>query len=306
MSVPLGLYKIFTEVARCQSFSQASKNLYITQPAVSQAIMQLEKELEVRLFTRNFKGVRLTREGEMLYEYAYSAIKLIDAGEKKIMETQNLLSGELQIGVGDTISRYYLLPYLERFHKEYPAIKLKIINRTTTKLCDKIKSGAIDLAICNLPIKDSGIEVRHCMKVHDIFVGGENYKQYAKETLSIEALSKLPLILLDRNSISRRYIEQFMLKKGIQIQSDIELGAHDLLLEFAKINLGVSCVIKEFSKEYLEKGELYELKLEEAIPARYIGACYLKSAPLSPAALAFIEGLQLSEEKNENDLKGNC
>ena len=119
MSVPLGLYKIFTEVAKCKSFSKASKNLYITQPAVSQAIMQLEKELDVRLFTRSSSGVRLTREGEMLYEYTYSAIKLIDMGEKKILETQNLLSGELQIGVGDTISRYYLLPYLERFHKEY-------------------------------------------------------------------------------------------------------------------------------------------------------------------------------------------
>ena len=296
MSVPLGLYKIFTEVAKCQSFSKASKNLYITQPAVSQAISQLEKELKVRLFTRNSSGVRLTREGEMLYEYTYSALKLIDLGEQKIIETQNLLSGELQIGVGDTISRYYLLPYLEKFHKEYPAIKLKIINRTTTKLCDKIKAGTIDLAICNLPIEDPSIEVRECMKVHDIFVGGENYKKYAKETLSMEALSQLPLILLDRNSISRRYIEQFMPKKGIQIQSDIELGAHDLLLEFAKINLGVSCVIKEFSKTYLEKEELYELKLEEKIPARAIGACYLKTAPLSSAALAFVENLKLSNK----------
>lgn len=299
MSAPLGLYKIFTEVAKCQSFSKASKNLYITQPAVSQAIMQLEEQLNVRLFTRTSKGVRLTSEGELLYEYTHSAIKLIDAGEKKLLETQNLLTGELQIGVGDTISRYYLLPYLESFHKEYPSIKLKIINRTTTKLCDKIKSGAIDLAICNLPIEDSSIEVRNCMEVHDIFVGGDSYKQQASKPLSFEELSQLPLIVLDRNSISRRYVEQFMLKKGVKIQPDIELGAHDLLLEFAKIDLGVSCVIKEFAKAYLDQEVLFEMKLEEEIPARHIGACYLKSVPLSPAATEFIERLQLPIKKDK-------
>lgn len=293
MSVPLGLYKIFIEVAKCKSFSKASKNLYITQPAVSQAIMQLEEQLNVRLFTRTARGVGLTREGEMLYEYAHAAIQLIAAGEKKLLDTQNLLTGELQIGVGDTISRYYLLPYLESFHKEYPAIKLKIINRTTTKLCEKIKAGTIDFAICNLPIEDSQIEVRNCMKVHDIFVGGKSYKERSKVPLSFEELGELPLIVLDQNSVSRRYVEQFMLKKGIKMRPDIELGAHDLLLEFAKIELGVSCVIKEFSEEYLEKEELYHLKLQEEIPARYIGACYLKSVPLSSAATAFIEGLQL-------------
>lgn len=293
MSVPLGLYKIFIEVAKCQSFSKASKNLYITQPAVSQAIMQLEEQLKARVFTRTAKGVILTREGELLYEYAHSAIKLIEAGEKKLLETQNLLTGELQIGVGDTISRYYLLPYLESFHKKYPSIKLKIINRTTTKLCNKIKAGTIDLAICNLPIEDSQIEVRNCMEVHDIFVGGKSYKQRSKVPLSFEELSDLPLIVLDQNSVSRRYVEQFMLRKGVKMRPDIELGAHDLLLEFAKIELGISCVIKEFSEEYLEKKELYHLKLQEEIPSRYIGACYLKSVPLSSAAMTFIEGLQL-------------
>lgn len=296
MSVPLGLYKIFIEVAKCKSFSKAAKNLYITQPAVSQAIMQLEEQLGVRLFTRTARGVGLTREGEMLYEYAHAAIKLIEAGEKKLLETQNLLTGELQIGVGDTISRYYLLPYLESFHKEYPTIKLKIINRTTTKLCEKIKAGTIDLAICNLPIQDSQIEVRNCMEVHDIFVGGSSYKERSQSPLSFEELGELPLIVLDQNSVSRKYVEQFMLQKGIKMKPDIELGAHDLLLEFAKIGLGVSCVIKEFSEEYLENQSLYHLKLQEEVPARYIGACYLKSVPLSSAATAFIESLQLPKK----------
>ena len=122
MSIRLELYKIFDKVAKCQSFSKAAKELYMTQPAVSQAIMQLEDELKIRLFTRTPRGVILTNEGKLLFEYTNSAISLLDTGEKKLKESRDLKKGELKIGVSDTISRYYLLPYLERFHKSYPNI----------------------------------------------------------------------------------------------------------------------------------------------------------------------------------------
>ena len=165
MSIRLELYKIFDKVARCQSFSKAAKELYMTQPAVSQAIMQLEDELKIRLFTRTPRGVILTNEGKMLFEYTNSAISLLDTGEKKIKESRDLKEGELKIGVSDTISRYYLLPYLEKFHKSYPNIKLKIINRTTEELCNLIKSGEIDIGICNLPVKDNSLDIRKCKDI---------------------------------------------------------------------------------------------------------------------------------------------
>lgn len=293
MSAPLGLYRIFCEVAKCQSFSKAAKQLYMTQPAVSQSIMQLESELDVRLFTRTSKGVSLTSEGEILFEYAHSAINLIDVGEKKLLEARNLLAGELQIGVGDTNSRYYLLPYLEKFHSNYPHIKLKIINRTTTELCTMLKAGEIDLAICNLPIEDPAIETKKCMDIHDIFVCGEGYKDNIISPIELKELVKLPLILLEPKANSRRYIEKYMISKGLKIKPEIELGSHELLLEFAKINLGVSCVIKEFSKEYLESKILHEIELVEEIPARSIGICFLKTVSLSPASSRFVEMLEI-------------
>ena len=159
MLVKLDLYKIFWQVAKSESFSKAAKSLYMTQPAISQSIMQLENELDIRLFNRTPKGVTLTEEGKNLFEYVNSAIKLIDAGKEKILEYKNLSVGELKIGVGDTISRYFLLPYLERFHNEYPNIKFKIINGTTFELCSILKTGQIDIAICNFPIKDSSLEM---------------------------------------------------------------------------------------------------------------------------------------------------
>lgn len=299
MSVKLDLYKVFSEVAKCGSFSKAAKELYMTQPAVSQSIMQLERELEIRLFTRMPKGVALTNEGEILYEYINSAMNLIGTGEKKLKETKGMMIGELKIGVGDTISRYFLMPYLEMFHRKYPNIKLKIINRTTLELCDMLKSGEIDIAICNLPIDDSAIESKPCLTVQDIFVCGEQYKDLAKNPIDILSLSSLPLILLEGKSNTRKYIEKYFMEKGIKINPEIELGSHDLLLEFAKINLGIACVIREFSHDYMKDGSLYEIKLKEEIPNRSIGFCYLKSVSLSVASRKFVEIVENKEEIKE-------
>lgn len=296
MNTKLDYYKVFCKVAECKSFSGAAKKLYMTQPAVSQTIMQLEKELDICLFRRGPKGVVLTNEGTTLYEYIHTALNLIEVGEQKIKESLDLVVGELKIGVGDTISRFFLLPYLEKFHEQYPNIKLKIINRTTIEQCELLKLGEIDLAVCNLPIEDTALEVREYFYIHDIFVGGETYKKLSKNPIELEELSKLPLIFLENKSNSRQYVEKHMEKEGIRINPEIELGSHDLLLEFARINLGISCVIKEFSKEYLEQKGIYEIRLMNPIPRRSIGCCFLRTVPLSPASAEFLKIL-------ESDLK---
>jgi DNA-binding transcriptional LysR family regulator len=223
MIAKLDAYRIFCEVAKHRSFSKTAKSLYMTQPAVSQVIMNLERELDTRLFTRTSKGVNLTNDGRLLYEYVNSAINLINVGEKKLAESRDLLTGEMKIGVGDTISRYYLLPYLEIFHNSSPNINLKIINRTTMELCAMLKSGEIDLAVCNLPVKDSALCIKKCIDIHDIFVCGEKYRHLCSSPVEIEDIAKLPLIFLERKSNSRQYVERYLASKGIKIQPEIEL-----------------------------------------------------------------------------------
>ena len=303
MLVKLDLYRIFWQVAKSESFSKAAKSLYMTQPAISQSIMQLENELDIRLFNRTPKGVNLTAEGKNLFDYVNSAIKLIDAGEEKILEYKNLSVGELKIGVGDTISRYFLLPYLEKFHNEYPNIKFKIINGTTFELCSILKSGEIDIAICNFPIKDNSLEMSRILDIQDVFVCGENYKKNIEENIKFEDLSKHPLILLEKGSNSRKYVDKFILSKGIKIEPEFELGSHDLLLEFAKINLGIACVTREFSEEYINKGLVYEVKTEEKIPSRSIGVCYLKNVPLSRGADKFLTFINEGCRGKHKDIK---
>ncbi len=284
----LDLYYLFYTVGKNTSFSKAAKALYMSQPAISQSIAQLEKELDTRLFNRLSKGVTLTDEGNLLFEYVSSALQIIQAGEEKLLEFKNLILGEFKIGVSDTISRYFLLPYLETFHNRYPNLKFKIVNGTTWEIIAALKAGEVNIAICNLPIDDKSLEVKPLLEIQDTFVYGEKYRKVFSKPVKFEELVKFPLILLD-NSNSRRYVEEFFLTKGIKIQPEFELGSHELLLEFAKINLGVACVTKEFSEPFLRKGLLHEVTLMEPIPKRSIGICYLRNVPLNRATERFVD-----------------
>lgn len=285
----LDLYRVFNEVAVSESFSKAAKSLYMSQPAISQAIIQLEGELGVRLFTRTHKGVILTSEGKLLFQHVNAGINLISSGEQKILDSKNLIEGRLKIGVGDTILRYYLINYLEVFHRMHPQIRLRIINRTTMELKELVKSGEIDIAVVNLPIEDKSLEIYKTKKIQDIFVAGIGYKKLTKKNMDIQELVNYPLIMLDNRSRSRQYVESYLLSLGAKMDPEIELGSHDLLLEFAKAGLGIASVVKEYSMDYINSGSIYEISTKGRIPQRNIGLCHLKDVSLSPSAKKFIE-----------------
>lgn len=292
MIANLDLYRIFYIVSQHKSFSKAASELYMTQSAVSQAIMKLEKELDLKLFHRTRKGAELTNEGRILYEHLNSAFGIIQAAENKLLEFKMLMTGQLRIGVGDTISRYYLMPYLDEFRFKYPGVKINILNGTTYEICEFVKSGKADLGICNLPIHHEQLEIIPCKEIQDIFVCGEKYRRMAEKPISLRELSKFPLILLEKKSNSRMYMDHFFEENGLNISPMFELGSFDLLLEFTKRNFGISCVIKEFAEEAIERGELFEIPLKEEIPKRSIGIVYLKNVSLSKAAVKFIHMIQ--------------
>ncbi len=295
----LDLYRVFYEVSQHKSFSKAAKSLYLTQPAVSQSISQLETELDVRLFNRNPQGVVLTEEGKLLYDYVHSALNLLGTGENKMEEFKNLQGGKIAIGVGDTISRYFLLPFLESFHQEYPDISFKLVNGTTFELVEILKQGKIDIAICNFPVEEDRLEKIVCKNIQDTFVYGNKYNGEFDKLTSIETVLSYPIICLDQDSISRHFMDELLAKKNLALNPEFELGSHDLLLDFAKINLGIACVTKEFSSAYIEQGLLREINLEEKIPKRSIGICYLKNVSLSIASKKFVDLINIKTDVND-------
>lgn len=287
MKTKLDYYRVFYETAKHSSFSTAAKNLYISQSAISQCIHQLESDLDCTLFIRTRQGVTLTTEGKLLFQKVENALQSIEQGETLLARLHHLDSGSLTIAASDTITTHYLLPYLEKFHSEYPNIRIEVANSYSYQMLSLVKQGKSELAFVNMPMEDDELCIEPCFDIHDIFVCGPRHE--LKEGYTWKEMAKQPLILLEENSSSRQQLDIQFAKKGIDLKPQIEIAAHDLLLRFASIHLGVSCVIKEFSKDALENGSVIPMNLIPPLPQRSIGFAYLKNTPLSLASQTFLK-----------------
>ena len=292
----LELYRSFYFVALHGSISKASEQLYITQPAVSRSIKLLEDTLDCPLFFRTPRGMKLTQEGEILYTYISQAFNFITTAEKKISGVRNLSSGEIRIGVSDTLCKYYLVPYLKLFNTFYPAIRIHVTCPNTPGIISLLKAGAIDFGIINLPFSDDKLVFKSIMEIQDCFVAGEKYRYLSNKIQPLDEIVRQPLLLLEKSSNSRLYIDKYFKDNNVSVKPAFELGNIDLLIHFAKYDFGVACVIRNFIRDELDKGRIFEIKPIEKVPPRHVGAVWLKEVPLSTASRELIDRLDTGEE----------
>lgn len=293
MDINFELYKIFYHTAKAKSFSAATDTLHVSQSAVSQSIKSLEEKLGSKLFFRKNREIKLTAEGEILFKHIEQAYNFIKTAEHKIYQTQNMERGEIRIGASDTVCKYFLIPYIEKFIKNYPNIKIQVINRTSSQIEEILKKGLIDFGIVTLPVQDSNkIHHEEFLTVKDIFVASDKFSMLKNQETDIKTLASYPLLMLDRGTSTRRNIDSYLSSKGIGIVPEIELESIDLLVEFAKIGLGIALVLKESVADELKKGTLFEVKLKEDITLRKLGIITMKNVPLSRASSEFIKLLR--------------
>ena len=294
MSVKLELYRVFKEVAEAGNITAAAQTLFISQSAVSQSIKQLEAELQTRLFARNSRGVTLTADGRMLYEYVRSAMGLLETGEEKLSQSRDLQMGHLTIGASDTVTSQFLLPYLDRFHRQYPAIHIQIISGRSHKVLGLLQSGKVDIAFASTPQEGASLETFPCLATHSIFVAGAEDPCDFDHVYTLEEIARFPLILLERKASSRLYLEKYFLQNGLHLNPEIELGARSLLVDLAAIGFGVAGVTEEFVRRELESGRLRKLRTSFDIPPRSVDLCVLRDVPLTSAAQRFSDFIRES------------
>jgi len=293
--INIDLFRVFTQVARAGNISKAAESLFVSQSAVSQAIRQLEMQLDAKLFDRGARGVALTPEGQTLYAFTDSAMTLIGNAREKLHNMRNLRAGAIKIGASDTICSLFLLPVLERFNDAHPDIHISVTNKTTLESIELLKSGAVDIAVANLPINDDpALEVIPVMPIHDIFVAGRKYAHLVQSVLQLSDLADYPVLMLETASNSRRQIDAFLASRGLNIRPSIELGSLSMLAEFARIGLGIAATIKEDVQRMLDSGELYELRFNEPLPPRQIGLILPRNVTLSFAARSFVDDILTS------------
>lgn len=271
MNIDFELYRIFYVVANHKNITKASAELNISQPAISKSIKNLEEQLGGPLFVRTKRGVILTHEGTEFYNYIKQAIEYINNAENKFTDLMNLEIGRINIGISTTLTREFLLPYLEEFHSKYPKIDIKIVTDITEDLIPQLKNGLVDVVILNLNDKNYGndIEIFRCKEVHDTFVVGKKYKELAKRDLSLKDLNDYPLVLQAKGSNTREFLDTYTQKYNVTLKPNIELASYALIVEFTKIGFGIGYITKEYQKNTLNK-ELFELKIKEKVPSRYI------------------------------------
>lgn len=291
MEQNLSLYHIFNIVAQTGNISRAAKELYISQPAISKAISKLEQNLDISLFIRNSRGVKLTAEGEILYEYTRNAFDSLTKGEDIIRKINELEIGQIRIGVSTTLCKYILLPYLKKFIKENPHIKISISCQSTFHTIKLLEENKIDVGLIGKPENLKGLDFFSIGKIEDVFVATNTYI----ENLKLRELSDCSdifqvanILLLDEENITRRYIDKYFYENSIEINNALEISNMDLLIEFARIGLGIACVIKDFVKEDLNTGALIEIPLNFPIQKREIGFAYSNKAALSNSMNRFI------------------
>ena len=288
MNVDLELYRIFYVVAKSKNMTRAGEELFISQPAISQAIKKLETELGGTLFLRSNKGMELTEEGKMFYSYIKDALELINNAEADFTSFKDLDKGEVKIGISTTLTKLVLMDTIKEFHKNYPNIDIKITNELTSNLIENLKRGKLDFVIYNeSDIKEIGIELKVIKKLKEGFIYNPYF--YKDDIKSIKDIINYPLILQKNESNSRKRLDNYCLSNGIILKPKMEVVSQDLILEFTNAGLGIGYTLVDLAK--IKYPELKELSINKEIPRVDIILATNKGINLTFAAKKFLNNL---------------
>ena len=277
MNVSFEYYRIFYVVAKTGNITKAADELMISQPAISKCIKHLEEQLGGQLFVRTKRGVVLTEEGKEFYRYIKHAIEYINNAENKFSEMINLDTGTIRIGCSTTLTKNFLMPFLEKFHKDYPKIKIQIETHISTELLSRLKQGLIDLVILNIPNQqDNDLELIKIKDVHDCFVVGKEYEKLCNKKFNLKDIVDYPLILQAPGSTTRKYLDKFALENEIVFKPDLDLAGFSLVTEFTQCGFGIGLATEEFIQQELKTGKLFKLNVIPKLPTRSIGLAYSK------------------------------
>ena len=289
MNVDLELYRIFYVVAKYGHMTKASLELHISQPAISQAIKKLEDQLGGTLFLRSNKGMELTSEGHMFYDYVKGALELIKNAENEFTSFKDLSKGEIKIGCSTTLTKLVLMDALKEFHSNYPNIVINITNDLTSNLINDLKLGKLDFVIFNESnIKETNL---HLEKIKELKQGFIYNPDYYKDTFKyFNDLNKVSLILQKEEANSRKLLDYICLKNNVKLLPKMEVVSQELITEFVNIGLGIGFTSIDLAIK--NHNNLKELDINKKIPNINIYLATNKNISLTFASKMFIKYLK--------------
>lgn len=289
MNVDLELYRVFYVVAKHKHMTKASEELHISQPAISQSIKKLEDQLGGTLFLRSNKGMGLTEEGKMFYEYVKGALELINNAENEFTSFKDLSKGEIKIGCSTTLTKLVLMNALKDFHLDYPNININITNDLTSNLINDLKLGKLDFVIFNESnIKEANLNLEKIKELKQGFIYNPEF--YDDNINNFEDLNNVPLILQKEESNSRKLLDYIALQNNVKLIPKMEVVSQELITEFTNIGLGIGFAIIDLAKRNYKN--IKELNINKKIPNINIYLATNKSVSLTFASKMFIKYLK--------------
>ena len=277
MQENLSLYHIFYATGRTGNISQAARELYISQPAISHAIKKLEQNLDTVLFKRNSRGVELTADGQLLYEKVKEAFSLLGEGEESILHNHSREIPRLRLGASSTLCKYVLMSYLQNYISVNPQVRINISCQSTYQTLKLLDDNKIDLGLIGRPHKLTGYHFRPLLGIQDTFVATRQYLKNQQQLFPSEPLiHTATFMMLDEDNITRQSVNSLLKENRIELSHILEVTSMDLLIQFAKIGLGIACVIREFVEDDLASGALIEVPMGFAFPSTADRICMQK------------------------------
>jgi DNA-binding transcriptional LysR family regulator len=287
MALNLRSLRVFSVVAQFNSFSQAAVTLSMTQPAVSRAVQELEREIGTVLIDRSRRALTLTEAGTLLYQHAQRLFADEKAAEIALEELQGLERGHLAIGASHTTGTYLLLPLLSHFHQRYPKIRLSLEIANTQTILERLKLQSLDVAFVEGPVRDADFVAEEWRTDRLVVIAPPNYPVAAGQPVSLALLAEQPYIQRESGSGTRETVESFFTQNGLTFNVVLELGSNQAVKQAVSAGLGISILSEATLELELAAHTLRILDVQDFDLTRTLSQVTMKDRPLSHSAAAF-------------------
>ncbi|GAA0614754.1 selenium metabolism-associated LysR family transcriptional regulator [Virgibacillus siamensis] len=293
--------KTFIAVAEKNSFSEAAKILYVTQPTITSQIKALEDELKTKLFERTTKKVEMTGSANVLLKYAREIVRMNDIARKEIMQMESTIYGELAMGCSLTIGEYVLPEFLKEFKEMYPLIQIQVAISNSRQTVDKIRDQVIDVGLIETPIEDPNITIEPFLEDELILVAAPNFFNCMNEMITLEKIKETPLIVREEGSGTRSVVNYYMEKAGLtydDLNIAMTLGSTEAIKAAVESGLGVSIISRTAIKKEQRLGLLEAYKITNVRFKRNLYIAYHNKHVLKSITELFLESLKNIVSKN--------
>ncbi len=284
--------KVFCDLAETESFTKAAQINKVTQSAVSQQISSLERLFKSLLIERSKKHFRLTREGQVLYDYSKQVIQTYDALFNKLQEIKDIISGTIRVATIYSVGLHDLPPYLKKFLKSYPTVNVHVEYRRANQVYEDVIGNVVDLGLVAYPVRDNKLEIYPLRKDPLVLICHPQHPLAKNKSIRLKSLSGQKFIGFEPDIPTRKALDKILKDHSVQVHHVMEFDNIETVKRAVEIDAGVAIVPQGTVVQEVAKQTLAQIPLEDGEFVRPLAAIYKKNKVLSPAMKQFLAVLK--------------